>query len=159
MSPTNGSADDEAEYSYAEHTDESGEGAAGGTIFDADNEDAWIESDTLVEIGAEAGDDGDDPRSGTYYDAEEGAYHVEYEWQDAMPLSMIVVMIVADLEGVAPTELEPLYDYLDPEHLDQLFSPRPDGTLAAGEMTFTYLDYEIAVYRHGHISVSPPATD
>jgi hypothetical protein len=153
MSPTNGRADDDR-YSYAEHTGESGEETNSGTIFDADNEDAWIESDTLVDIAGEADAD---PRAETRYDAETGTYHLEYEWRDAMPLSMIVVMIVSDLEGVAPTEIDPLYDYLDPELLDKLFSPRPDGTLDAGEVSFTYIDYEITVFRHGHISVRPPA--
>ncbi|HMB49783.1 MAG TPA: HalOD1 output domain-containing protein [Natronoarchaeum rubrum] len=150
MCPPDGGADD-AEYSYVEHTDESGDRAA--TVFDDDNEDAWIETDTLVSL-----DEGDaDPEAGTRFDETTGTYHVEYDWRDAMPLSMIVVMIVADLEGVGATELDPLYDYLDPELLDRLFSPQEDGRLAAGEVSFTYHDYEITVFRHGHIGVTPPA--
>lgn len=149
MSPPDGGADD-TEYSYVEHTGESGERAV--TMYDDDNEDAWIESDTLVSIGGEDAE----PQAGTRYDEATGTYHVEYDWRDAMPLSMIVVMIVADLEGVAPTDLDPLYDYLDPELLDRLFSPQEDGRLATGEVSFTYHDYEITVFRHGHIGITPP---
>ncbi|MCL9814605.1 HalOD1 output domain-containing protein [Natranaeroarchaeum aerophilus] len=120
-----------------------------GTLFDPDAEDAWIESDTLVSLV-------DDEASGTRFDAETGTYHIEYDWRTAMPMSMIVVMVVSDLEGTDPMELTPLYDSLDPELLDTLFSPRSDGTLAVGEVTFTFEGYEIHVYRHGHISVRPP---
>ena len=148
MSPPDGGCDEG--YSYVEHSDESGDSAA--LVYDDDNEDAWIESDTLVSLGAET----DEP-AGTRYDAETGTYHVEYDWRDAMPLSMIVVMIVADLEGVAATDLDPLYDYLDPELLDRLFSPQEDGRLTTGEMSFSYHGYEITVFRHGHIGVTPPA--
>lgn len=123
--------------------------AEAGTLFDPDEEDAWIESDTLVSLV-------DDEESGTRFDAETGTYHIEYDWRTAMPMSMIVVMVVADLEGTDPMELTPLYDSLDPELLDTLFSPRSDGTLAVGEVTFTFEGYEIHVYRHGHISVRPP---
>lgn len=144
--------DDSDTYSYVKNTDESGE-TSSGMIYDDESEDAWIESDTLVSL-TDAGED--DADAGTRFDEETGEYHIEYDWRDAMPLSMIVVMVVADLEGVAPTDLEPLYDCLDPELLDNLFSPRSDGTLAVGEVAFTYQDYEITVYRHGHISVRPP---
>lgn len=139
-------------YRYVEYSAES-DSTSSATIYDEEDEDAWIESDTTVSLGNE-GDE--DTAAGTRYDAKTGTYHVEYNWRDAMPLSMIVVMIVADLEGVDATELDPLYDALGPELLDQLFSPQSDGTLAAGEVSFAYHEYDITVYRHGHIGVRPP---
>jgi len=125
------------------------DGTETGTLFDPDEEDAWIESDALVSLA-------DDEASGTRFDAETGTYHIEYDWRDAMPMSMIIVMVVADLEGTDPMELTPLYDSLDPELLDTLFSPRSDGTLAVGEVTFTFEGHHIHVHKHGHISVRPP---
>lgn len=149
MNGSNGGADDANEQRDVEYVGASDEDSSAGMVFDPASEDAWIESDTLVSLV-------DDEESGTRFDAATGTYHIEYDWRTSMPMSMIVVMIVADLEGVGPMDLTPLYDSLDPELLDTLFSPRPDGTLAVGEVGFTFEDYEITVHRHGHISVQPP---
>ena len=51
-----------------------------------------------------------------------------------------VIDAVADANGVDPTELEPLYDTIDPEALDALFKPGVDGMI-----TFTYEGHDVVV--------------
>lgn len=56
------------------------------------------------------------------------------------PLSCAVIDCVSKVDGGDPESRPPLYDAIDPEALDNLFHDRTDG-----EVTFTYLDYEITV--------------
>lgn len=50
-------------------------------------------------------------------------------------------------------ELPPLYDEIDPEPLDRLFSPTTGANVFQGTIRFRYADYLVAVTR------DPTATD
>lgn len=67
-----------------------------------------------------------------------------------------VVRAVAAYEGVDPTKFdEPLYDVIDLEALDSLFTERPNGeSRADGYVTFTYGDYEVTVSSDGRVDVN-----
>ena len=53
-----------------------------------------------------------------------------------------------------PTELEPLYDCVDPDALDALFRPLPeDRPRSHGRLSFSFDEYEVAVHGHGEIIV------
>ncbi|WP_254534059.1 HalOD1 output domain-containing protein [Natrinema gelatinilyticum] len=54
-------------------------------------------------------------------------------------LSIRVIETVAEREGVAPTDLPPLYDVIDPEALDSIFTAR------RGHLVFPYYGYRITV--------------
>jgi hypothetical protein len=71
-------------------------------------------------------------------------------------LSSNVIEALAAEEGVAPTELrDPLYDVIELEALDELFSDRRDGkSRSDGLVQFTYLRYEVTVYSDGRVDVS-----
>ncbi len=56
------------------------------------------------------------------------------------PLSLAVVECISKADGADPETLPPLHEAIDPEALDDLFRDRTPG-----EVTFTYLDYEITV--------------
>lgn len=68
-----------------------------------------------------------------------------------------VVRAVAAYEGVAPSEFdEPLYDVIDLEALDSLFTERPNGASRAdGHVAFTYGDYQVTVSSDGRVDVDP----
>ena len=68
-----------------------------------------------------------------------------------------VVRAVAAYEGVDPTKFdEPLYDVIDLEALDSLFTERPTGdSRVDGHVVFTYGDYQVTVSSDGQIDVDP----
>lgn len=69
-------------------------------------------------------------------------------------LSEAVIDAVADAEGVEPTDLQPLYDVLDPDALDSLFQPHSHtGRSAQGQITFEYHDYEVYVNENGQVTL------
>lgn len=56
------------------------------------------------------------------------------------PLSLAVVECISEADGGDPDPRPPLYEVVDPEALNNLFREQNNG-----EVTFTYLDYEITV--------------
>ena len=68
--------------------------------------------------------------------------------------SEAVIEAVADAEGVEPTDLQPLYDVLDPDALDALFQPRSHGGRSSrGQIAFEYHGYEIHVDEDGQVTL------
>ena len=70
--------------------------------------------------------------------------------------SECVIDAVATISGVSPTELQPLYDAIEPDALDALFDPvhRP-GREPPQRLTFYYADYEITVCGDATVEVRP----
>lgn len=71
------------------------------------------------------------------------------------PLSTAVIDAVADAADLEPAELGTrLYDQIDPDALDNLFSDRHNGMArGSGHVVFSLLDYEVTVYSDGHVVV------
>ena len=67
-----------------------------------------------------------------------------------------VVSAVADVEQTAPVELPPLYDAIDPEVLNTLFTARSDAGL--DQVTFQYAGYTIVIQKSGEVQVRSAAT-
>ena len=66
-------------------------------------------------------------------------------------LSMVVIEAVADQRGVEPLELpEKLYDVIDPESLDSLFT---SGTMTDGTVSFSFCGHRVTVTADGDVSV------
>ena len=92
-------------------------------------------------------------------------YGSTFVYIDTMPTDAIVrekpstkvVRAVAAYEGVEPTKFEePLYDVIDLEALDSLFTERPNGdSRSDGRVVFTYGDYEVTVSSDGQVDVDP----
>lgn len=59
---------------------------------------------------------------------------------ETRPLHEQVIYAVANADGVAPTDLAPLYDTIDPDALDSLFESDSAGTIA-----FTYEGHDVVV--------------
>lgn len=60
-------------------------------------------------------------------------------------VSIAVVSAVSTRRGVSPTELPPLYEWIDPDALDALFKPTRRGGPRRGELEFTYDGHDIAI--------------
>lgn len=67
---------------------------------------------------------------------------------EADALVQQIVGPVADAEGVAPTDLPPLYDAIDPGALSSSLSPGADATIE-----FTYCGHQVVVRGDGEIEV------
>ena len=73
------------------------------------------------------------------------------------PPSTKVIVTVAEREGVDPCELDqPLYDVVNPDSLDALFTPTSNAAVRrGGHVEFTYCGYDVTVKSDGHVGVSP----
>lgn len=83
-----------------------------------------------------------------------GTYRVTLDAMDQA--SATVVMAVAAVLDRDVTELDPLDDTVDPDALDALFVPKPDGTdRAGGEISFAFGACTVTVASRGEIVVDP----
>lgn len=62
-----------------------------------------------------------------------------------------VVSAVADAEEVDPVELPPLYEAIEPEALNDLFTSRSESSV--GKVTFQYAGYDVVVRGTGEVEV------
>ncbi|WP_224332643.1 HalOD1 output domain-containing protein [Haloprofundus halobius] len=75
---------------------------------------------------------------------------------EAVAPSQVVVERVAASEGVAQTELVPLYEAVDPEALDVLAETGRDGDSALW-IEFPYHGYEVTVTSEGAVHIDKGA--
>lgn len=93
-------------------------------------------------------------REAVTYDPRTETHRVRLDWTHDEPVSDTVVKAVAAAERVCPSRLEPLYDHVDPEALDELFEPTRTGTRTAlGHTSFTYAGYVVTVHSDGEVVV------
>ncbi|MFH5845682.1 HalOD1 output domain-containing protein [Haladaptatus sp. CMAA 1909] len=72
-----------------------------------------------------------------------------------MSLSTTIVRHVAAEKDVAPSDLRPLYEVIDPEALDLLFDPLMDGTVRAnGRVIFEYSGCQVVVTETGAVQAT-----
>ena len=70
------------------------------------------------------------------------------------PPSTRVLIAVADAKECTPDDLEPLYNVINPEALDELFAPQADGTTRSqGSVSFQYAGYQVTVSSEGDVSL------
>lgn len=65
-----------------------------------------------------------------------------------------VVSAVADAKGVDPLDLDPLYDVIDADAVDAIFS-EADGSSSL-ELRFSMAGCDVVVHGAGEVSVTPP---
>ena len=70
------------------------------------------------------------------------------------PVHERVILAVAEANGVDQTELEPLYQTIDPEALDALFKPGVEGTIK-----FSYGDHDVVVRGDGDATIDGARVD
>lgn len=86
-----------------------------------------------------------DDRSENRLSAREAA--IEYEIDDDEPPSTAVVRAVASLTDTPVLDLEPLYDVVDPDHLDGLLGG--DGALEESSVTLAFSGCRVTVTQDG----------
>lgn len=72
-------------------------------------------------------------------------------------LTDAVVFAVAEATGSGPTDIEPLYNVVNPDALSQLFESLADGRPRCdGRIVFTMEDCEVVVHASGKVVATPP---
>ncbi|MFC7256259.1 HalOD1 output domain-containing protein [Haloplanus litoreus] len=84
--------------------------------------------------------------------ADSTLHRSEIDWDRREPVSFTVQAALSDVEGCAPTDLDPLADYVDPDALEAFFTGTPDE-LAVRSLTFEYDDHTVHVDGAGQIIV------
>ena len=70
------------------------------------------------------------------------------------PVSVRVVEVVAEREGIDPLEVSPpLHDAIDPAALDALFEPTRSGRRDTGIVSFTYRGHRVRVGSDGRVTL------
>jgi len=80
-------------------------------------------------------------------------YCGQHDWEGEQNLSMAVVEAVASVADEEVVDLPPLYEFIDTDALDNLFTPRlkygrPDGTIS-----FEFAGYLVTVRSTGELLV------
>ena len=85
-------------------------------------------------------------------DPDAGTYRVTYSYPSNPP-SIAVPLAVTEMSGGDVTDLPPLYEAgsVDPDSLDDLFRPDPDGVVPECRVAFEYQGYEVTVKSYGRI--------
>jgi hypothetical protein len=88
------------------------------------------------------------------YDDRHGVYAVEWDGEELDSISYAIVELVAELEGVNPTDVVPLGEYVDTDALERLFEPSEQNGHPVGTVKFEYSGYTITIHG-GRITASP----
>ena len=76
---------------------------------------------------------------------------------DEAPVSQTVVLAVAEATGEDAMELPPLYDAIDPDALNKLFSGALGAERRDGSVEFAYAGCDVSVRADGRVTVVPGA--
>lgn len=78
-----------------------------------------------------------------------------YEWSSTRPSTAVIESVAAAADR-APTELEPLYNYVDPDALDALVrAGSTQATEGVTTLVFRFDGYDVTVYSDGEVVVEP----
>ena len=88
-------------------------------------------------------------------DSTSGTVRTTYDWSSTTP-STGVIETIAVASDRKPTDIEPLYDTLDPDALDTLIrSSRNDSVGEGTSVRFEFAGHDVTVQSDGTVSVRP----
>lgn len=89
------------------------------------------------------------------FDQQTKTYTAKYDWGDRRTLSGAIVTVIADIKDVSPLDLEPLHGSVDPDALNQILTPTPEGDdRTSGHVSFVFESHHITVYGDGEVAIS-----
>lgn len=92
------------------------------------------------------------------YDEANDRFEVEYDPEGSATLLTTIVHGLTAVVDVDVSQGEfSLYDSVDPDALERIFSPKADGEeRTGGHVAFTALECEVYVHANGEIYIHPP---
>lgn len=94
------------------------------------------------------------------YEETTDTYRVSGDWWRERSPSAAVALAVGAVTDTPPTELDPLFEAVDPDALDQLYETTRGGSgREFGRVSFRYNDCVVTVYATGTIEITPAADD
>lgn len=105
-----------------------------------------------------AGDFDDDFDNSPDGDPNRRRFKTHHDWEESTDLSATIIDAVSAVIGREPTDIEPLYEVVDPDALDQLLlSLRPSDGNHPGrrEVKFIYNGCQITAESSGDIWIEP----
>lgn len=94
------------------------------------------------------------------FDSETETYRLYADWQSDEPVSMSVLRGVAAVTNTPITDMDPLFETVDPEALDDLYDPAAgDRERADTRVAFRFNGCDVVVYAAGEIEISPVEDD
>ncbi|GAB3034687.1 HalOD1 output domain-containing protein [Natronobiforma cellulositropha] len=95
---------------------------------------------------------------GPTFDQSNDRYVYRYDPGGSATLPTALVHAIATVADVDVSQGEfSLYDSIDPDALERLFSPKADGTRrVGGHVAFTALEHAVYVYADGTVFIYPP---
>jgi len=94
--------------------------------------------------------------AGMEYDEDTGVYVVADVFDAPGDVHTTVVTAVGAVTDAEPAEMERLYGRIDPDALDAVFAPLPDGTRrTGGELTFSLAGCTVSLYSEGELRIDP----
>lgn len=97
-----------------------------------------------------------DASDGVQYDADTGTYSATFAGRP----SEAVIDFIVEVWGEPPRDSEPLYDFIDPDALDQILAHRgPPSHGGDRSVTFRYRGYTVTVHSFGVIRAEPVHDD
>ncbi|WP_207589510.1 HalOD1 output domain-containing protein [Halomontanus rarus] len=96
---------------------------------------------------------------GPQYDQSNDRYTFQYDADGSATLPTRIVHALAAVADIDVSQGEfSLYDSIDPDALERIFSPKADGSKrSGGHVAFTALEHEVYVYADGTVFIYPPA--
>lgn len=85
-------------------------------------------------------------------------YVVHHEFGGTAELTTTLAHAISDVTGIDVTDTGfTLNDYVDPDAMDKLFRPKPDGTPRTnGSLNLNVLGCQVVIHSNGQIVITPP---
>ncbi|WP_049927291.1 HalOD1 output domain-containing protein [Halopiger goleimassiliensis] len=101
----------------------------------------------------------DEGTSDLRYDQTNDRYVFHHDDEGTATITTTVVHALASIADTDVSQGEfSLYDSVDPDALERLFSTKADGSKrTGGHVAFTALEHEVYVYANGDVIIYPPA--
>jgi hypothetical protein len=80
---------------------------------------------------------------------------VQADWSGSETLDSAITCAISRATGVSVTDLEPLYEYMDPDALHEFVASMRDRETETS-ITFQYEGHDVTVREDGEILVWPP---
>ena len=86
---------------------------------------------------------------------DEHVFETQYEYgAETDELTVILIDAIAETEGISPAEVAPrINESVDPDAMERVLRPLPDGSERDGRLTFYLLGYRITVRSDGTVRI------